>query len=77
MNLILIIWLNPLNGWKVKNNQYGQFNINYPSTVIRDDFVLDYSCSYNYVESINNIIDYVIRMKLFMIFIMGIVNFNK
>ena len=59
--------------------QYGQFNLNYPSTIIRDDFVLDYSCSYNYLESINNIKDHVINMNEIIhdFYNESIVKFNK
>lgn len=42
--------------------QYGQFNLNYPSTVVKDDFVLDYECSYNNIESINDVKDHVLNM---------------
>lgn len=43
--------------------QYGQFNLNYPSTVIKNDFILDYECFTNNLENINDIKDKVIEMN--------------
>ena len=43
--------------------QYGQFNLNYPSTVIKNDFILDYNCFTNNLENINNVKDKVIEMN--------------
>ena len=43
--------------------QYGQFNSNYPSTVIKNNFILDYDCSTNNLEDINNVKDRVIEMN--------------
>lgn len=37
--------------------QFGQFNLNYPSTTIKDDFVLDYDCYTHSVDDINNLED--------------------
>ena len=42
--------------------QYGQFNLNYPSIMIKDDFILDYECLNNYSESINDVKDIVVKM---------------
>ena len=42
--------------------QYGQFNLNYPSTVVKDDFVLDYECSYNNIESIKDVKEHMLSM---------------
>ena len=42
--------------------QYGQFNLNYPSTVIKNDFILDYECLNNNPESVNDLADIVVKM---------------
>ena len=43
--------------------QYGQFNLNYPSTVIKNDFILDYNCYTANLENINDVKDKVIEMN--------------
>lgn len=35
--------------------QYGQFNLNYPSRIIKDDFILDYEAVSNNWESLSEL----------------------
>ena len=43
--------------------QYGQFNLNYPSSVIRDDFILDYDCFTSNVEEISELRNIYLEMN--------------
>lgn len=45
--------------------QFGQFNANYPSTVIKNNFILDYDCQLRTAENINDLRDNLKKMSSF------------